>query len=80
MRNLCDAKDDCCVHFAIPGQKPVINCKRKEKMEESLKACNLTKIKKSICVFFLHIASMPRIMHLDVWTRVNAENVSIRLV
>ena len=48
-------------------------------MEESLKASNLTK-KISICVFLLHIASMPRIMHPDVWTRVNAENVSIRHV
>ena len=36
--------------------------------------------KKSICVFLLHLASMPRIMHPDVWTRVNAENVSIRHV
>ena len=36
--------------------------------------------KKGTCVFLLHIASMPRIMHPDIWTRVNAENVSIRYV
>ena len=52
--------------------------KTKGKMEESLRACNLTK--KCICVFFLHIASMPRIMHPDVWRRVNTQNVSIRHV
>ena len=33
--------------------------------------------KKSICVFLLHIANMPRIKHPDIWTRVSAENVSI---
>ena len=33
---------------------------KKGKMEKSLKACNLTK-EKSICVFLLHIESMPRI-------------------
>ena len=34
--------------------------------------------KESICVFLLHTPGMPHILHLDVWTRVNAENVSVR--
>ena len=55
------------------------NIKKKNTKMEEFEACNLTK-EKSICVFLLHIESMPRIMHPDVWTRVKAENVSIRHV
>ena len=52
--------------------------KRKEKWKRVWR--HATQPQKTICVFLLRIASMPSIMHPDVWTRVNAENVSIRHV
>ena len=55
--------------------------KRRGKGNRIWRHATWPKIKKAlICVFLLHIASMPCIMDLDVWTRVNAENGSIRYV
>ena len=59
--------------------RPANKHQQKDRKMEEFEGMPLEQ-KKSICVFLLHIASMPRIMHPDVWTRVNAGNVSIRHV
>ena len=52
----------------------------KGKNEREFEGMQLDQKKKIIYVFLLFTESMPRIMHPDVWTRVKAENVSIRHV